>query len=132
MSELKSFKTLAKEAKLRFKKGYWKEYDENKESTVARAKEKGYSEDEANKIYIQQVKRDIKVKFDNKTEDDILYEKVFEILSSDEVITNPIKRLVDDIVFNSLLESEKQTYILKLTNKFNELKLRYEKEQMLG
>ena len=132
MDEAKDLKTFAKEAKIRFKRGFWKNYNENKERKIEEAKEKGYSETDAIKIQTEKAKREIKTQFDKKSLDDILYEKAVSIFESDEIILNPIKRLIDEEVFSSLSESEKQRYILDLTQKFNQFKERYEREKMLG
>lgn len=130
--EEKDLKTFAKEAKIRFKRGFWKNYNENKQAELDRAKEKGINEKEALQIQIERAKREIKTQFDEQTLDDIFYEKVAEILKSDEIILNPITRLIDHDVYDGLNDSEKQKYILDLTEKFNEMKKRYEKERMLG
>ena len=132
MDEAKDLKTFAKEAKIRFKRGFWKNYNENKERKIEEAKEKGYSETDAIKIQTEKAKREIKTQFDKKSLDDILYEKAVSIFESDEIILNPIKRLIDEEVFSSLSEGEKQRYILDLTQKFNQFKERYEREKMLG
>lgn len=132
MEEAKDLKTFAKEAKIRFKKGFWKNYNENKERKIEEAKERGYSESDAIKIQTEKAKREIKTQFEKKNDDDILYEKAVSIFESDEIILNPIKRMIDEDVYSSLSDHEKQRYILDLTAKFNEFKDRYEKEKMLG
>lgn len=130
--EEKDLKTFAKEAKIRFKRGFWKNYNEKKQAEIDRAKEKGINEKEALQIQIERAKREIKTQFDEQTLDDVFYEKVAEILKSDEIILNPITRLIDHDVYDGLNDREKQKYILDLTEKFNEMKKRYEKERMLG
>lgn len=132
MDEVKDLKTFAKEAKIRFKKGFWKNYNENKERKIEEAKERGISENEVIKIQTEKAKRDIKTTFEKKNVDDILYEKAVEIFSSDEIILNPIKRLIDQDVYSSLSDREKQRYVLDLTEKFNHFKERYEREKILS
>ena len=57
-----------------------------------------------------------------------LYEKVCKILESEEVITNPIKELVDYKYYNQLTLEAKQKYIFDLSEKYKTMKIRYEKE----
>lgn len=57
-----------------------------------------------------------------------LYNKVCRILSSDQIVINPIKELVDNKYYNSLSLDAKQRYIYELSEKYKEMKLRYERE----
>ncbi len=60
-----------------------------------------------------------------------LYERVCKILSSDDVVINPIQELVDNKYYNTLSKQEdKQKYILDLSEKYKEMKLRYERENL--
>ncbi len=61
--------------------------------------------------------------------DQELYEKVCKILSSDKIIINPIKELIDNKYYNTLSLEGKQKYIFDLSEKYKEMKSRYEKEQ---
>ena len=45
--EEKDLKTFAKEAKFRFKEGFWKNYNQKKQEQIIRAKEHGMSENDA-------------------------------------------------------------------------------------
>lgn len=132
MEEVKDLKTFAKEAKIRFKHGFWKNYNENKQKKIEEGIERGFSEKDIIKIQTEKAKREIKTQFDKKNLDDIMYEKAVSIFESDEIILNPIKRMIDDEVYSSLNDTEKQRYILDLTAKFNEFKERYEKEKLLS
>ena len=132
MEEVKDLKTFAKEAKIRFKHGFWKNYNENKQKKIEEGIERGFSEKDIIKIQTEKAKREIKTQFDKKNLDDIMYEKAVSIFESDEIILNPIKRMIDDEVYSSLNDTEKQRYILDLAAKFNEFKDRYEKEKLLS
>ncbi len=57
-----------------------------------------------------------------------LYDRVCKILSRDEVVINPIKELIDTKYYNSLSLEAKQKYIIDLSNKYKEMKSRYERE----
>ncbi len=62
------------------------------------------------------------------TEEQELYMRVCKILSSDRIVIDPIKELVDSKYYNSLSIEGKQKYIFNLSEKYKELKSRYEKE----
>lgn len=57
-----------------------------------------------------------------------LYERVCRILSSETIVINPIKELIDNKYYNSLSLEGKQKYIFDLSEKYKEMKLRYEQE----
>lgn len=59
-----------------------------------------------------------------------LYERVCKILSSDDVVINPIKELVDNKYYNTLSLEAKQKYIFDLSEKYKEMKTRYERERL--
>ena len=57
-----------------------------------------------------------------------LYERVCKILSRDEIVINPIQELVDHKYYNSLSLESKQKYIFDLSEKYKQMKARYELE----
>lgn len=57
-----------------------------------------------------------------------LYNKVCKILDRDEVVINPIQELVDTKYYNSLSLDAKQKYIFELSEKYKQMKERYELE----
>lgn len=57
-----------------------------------------------------------------------LYDRVCKILSSEDIVINPIKELVDNKYYNSLSLEGKQKYIFDLSEKYKAMKLRYEQE----
>lgn len=59
-----------------------------------------------------------------------LYERVCKMLSSNEIIINPIKELVDNKYYNTLSLEGKQKYIFELSEQYKQMKDRYEREQM--
>lgn len=132
MAEIKSFILAAKEARSRFKNGYWTNYYKQRDERITEAKEKGINVDDAKRLCQEALKRDISIKFNQNNEEDLLYERVVTLLSSDDVVLNPIKSLIDHAEYDNLSESEKECYILKLTERYNEIKQKYDKEKMLG
>ncbi len=61
-----------------------------------------------------------------------LYNKVCKLLDSDTIVINPIKELIDNNYYNSLSLEGKQKYIFELSEKYKEMKARYEREQNAG
>ena len=61
--------------------------------------------------------------------DEKLYGIVCEMLDSNEVTLNPIGRLIERDVYDSLDPASRQRYILELSEKFRELQERYYKEK---
>lgn len=59
-----------------------------------------------------------------------LYNKVCKLLSSDEIVINPIQELIDRKYYNTLTLDAKQKYIFDLSEKYKQMKIRYETEQM--
>lgn len=57
-----------------------------------------------------------------------LYEKVCRMMEREDVVINPIKELVDYKYYNTLSLESKQKYIFELSEKYKQMKLRYEKE----
>lgn len=124
-----TLKDYAKEAKARMKSGFWQDIIEQRKYDVQMAAEQGKSTDVVFKEYREILTRKI---FENKTEEDeILYQKVCELLSQNKVITNPIGLLADQRKMNSMTVHGKQNYIFELSKKFKEMKERYYKERQL-
>ncbi len=105
-----SYKTYAKEAKKRLAGGFWDEIRQNegkytKEQVRNRIYSKTYEEDEA------------------------FYRQVCEILSSPEVISNPIYRLADKKILAKADADTKEKYLARLRERYMQMSLRYEKEK---
>lgn len=58
-----------------------------------------------------------------------LYERVCKLLERDEIVINPIQELIDRKYYNSLTLDAKQKYIFELSEKYKEMKNRYEIER---
>jgi len=63
--------------------------------------------------------------------DELLYQKVCVLLDSDEVITNPLGKLVENEIYDILDEGNRQKYILDLSKRFCEMKQRYYTERSM-
>ena len=51
-------------------------------------------------------------------QEDKLYDLVCKIASSDEIVTDPIKRLMDNHVFECMDENSKSKYVFTISNKY--------------
>lgn len=84
-------------------------------------------------LKVESYKRDTSIELGSRValEEAELYEKVVEILTSTDIITNPIGMLVDHDIYDKMDTESKQKYILDLSKKFCNLKERYYKEQKI-
>ena len=57
-----------------------------------------------------------------------LYERVCKLLDSEDVVINPIQELIDYKLYNGLSLEAKQKYIFDLSEKYKEMKIRYNRE----
>ena len=60
-----------------------------------------------------------------------LYNKVCQMLDEDRIIINPINELVDKKYYDTLSIESKQRYILELSEKYRQMKERYDRERIL-
>ena len=119
-SELKRRALLAKQ---RLKMGYWQRmYDEKQRALSARL---------VKDLQYEKVRRDESRAFnsDKAKEEEEFYGKVCSILESDENTINPIGQLIDREEFEKLDADNRQRYILKLSQKFREMRERYYRER---
>ena len=87
----------------------------------AKARRKNYSKDKSiftNISYINSYNE----------QDQQLYKKICKMMEEDQVVTNPIKELIDKKYYDSLSLEAKQKYIFDLSDKYKEMKERYIKE----
>ena len=62
-------------------------------------------------------------------EDEILYDKIKDILSVDGEGINPIHKIIDIDKYNKMNSFQQEKYLFDLTDKYRKLKDRYFKEQ---
>ena len=119
----KTLKTLAKEAKLRMKKGFWKECEEELESERTRAKQSGINESKMERYFAEKVTT--KIRGDSP---DGFYLKVRDLLLSEGEVSDAIGRLTDQEYYMSLSYAEKQRYTLELSEKYLRALERFKRE----
>lgn len=119
----RTLKTLAKEAKMRMKKGFWQECEENLDKERSHAKEQGINESKMERYFQQKVVTTIR----GETPDEF-YLKVRDLLLSEGEVSDAIGRLTDREYYESLSYSEKQRYMLELSDKYLKALERFKRE----
>ena len=119
----KTLKTLAKEAKLRMKKGFWKECEEELKSERLHAKENGINKSKMERYFTEKVTTKIRGE-----SPDGFYLKVRDMLLSEGEVSDAIGRLTDKEYYMSLSYAEKQRYTLELSEKYLRALERFKRE----
>ena len=131
---LTEFKKRALLAKQRMRNGYWQGVQRDRAKRLA---ELGVDSCEAAELVREsvraQIKREGNVAMGSNIdlEEESFYQKVCDLLESNEVITNPIGKLIDHELYDTLDEPNRQKYILELSKKFCTMKARYHAEAIL-
>ncbi len=119
----RTWKTLAKEAKARMKKGFWQEFGEKLDSERSHAKEQGINEGKMERYFREKVATEIR----GETPDEF-YLKVRDLLLSEGEVSDAIGRLTDKEYYATLSYSEKQRYTLELSEKYLRALERFKRE----
>ena len=122
--ETVSIKEFAKKAKHRLGSGFWNNIRKERADTILCANENA---EHIRSIYERKLMHTLYYQNEND-EDTKLYKKVCKILSKEEFYINPIGQLIDHKKFDKLDSESKQMYIIKLTDKYNEMRARFERE----
>jgi len=120
-----SIKDYAKMAKKRLTSGYWTVIREKRTQFISNSDSTNI--DKMQEAYTRRLERSLANEISND-DDTILYKKVCKMQEQDNFVLNPISRLIDHNVYDKLNDNDKQLYILKLSNKYNELLERYNME----
>ncbi|MBR7090879.1 MAG: hypothetical protein IKC79_00320 [Clostridia bacterium] len=120
-----SIKDYAKMAKKRLSSGYWTVIREKRNELISNSSCTNI--DKMQQAYTRRIERNLQSEM--FTDDDtMLYKKVCKMQEQDTFVLNPISRLIDHSVYDKMSDNDKQLYILKLSNKYNELLERYNAE----
>ena len=119
----RSLKALAKEAKQRMKKGFWKQCEEELMSERSHAREQGINESKMERYFQEKVGEKIK----GETPDEF-YLRVKELLLAEGEVSDAIGRLTDRAYYETLGYAEKQRYNLELSEKYLRALERFKKE----
>ena len=113
MSQVKSIKLIARQAKTRVKTGFWQEYEETVEDKMEKVKELGLSESKASQYF----KVRLTSLLSGEAEDEF-YLKVKAMLLQYGEVSDAIGRLTDQEYYATLTYEEKQRYTLNLSEKY--------------
>ena len=118
--ENNNLKNLANLAKQRLKQGNYTK--EMAKSVISKTRASSYFYKNAMAIRRKGLKAEF-ITID--LSDDKFERKVINMLSNNEMLYNPIGKLVDKSYYNSLDEFEKQHYILTLCDKYNQAREKF-------
>ena len=113
MSQVKSMKIIARQAKNRVKTGFWQDYQETVEDGMEKVKELGLSESKASQYF----KTKLTSLLSGEVEDEF-YLKVKAMLLEHGEVSDAIGRLTDQEYYATLTYEEKQRYTLDLSQKY--------------
>lgn len=127
------FRQLACEARNRLKNGYWSVVKSERATDIQKAESEGRDPERIKEYYRNKFDADFRRKTQNgqMPDDELFYQKVVDILESGELITNPIGRLIDGEIFESLETAARQRYVLEIADKYRKMCERYQKEKTL-
>lgn len=117
-NNLKSMASIAKE---RLKRGLYT----NAEKIKARNAMNVNSYFIKNLNSLKKINSKAEFKYISNEIDDEFVDNVYTILNSPTEVFNPIGRLVDQKLYDSLSDIEKQFYILNIADKYNKIKSEY-------
>ena len=123
---MSTFKEYAKRAKERMKNGFWEQAKQNIQMEKQVAATLGLNTAKVGEEQRRKLQRQI-YDYDGFCEEQEFYAKVEEILSSDELVSNPIMRLADQEYMERLSPAERQVYISKIATKYREAVERYKR-----
>ena len=121
-------KEYAKRAKERMKNGFWQDAKREVEDKKQQAKEQGV---DVVKVVEEERRKTVRRIYDEQGfwEEQSFYNKVVEILESKDTVTNPLARLADKELMQNMSPSEKQSYLIKLSARFQKVVEQYNSSQ---
>ena len=120
-----TLKSIAKSAKQRIKKGFWKACEADVRARVEEARKQGLNEEKAERYFIKEAQKTVS---GEKEKDDAFYQRVKDMLLSEGETSDAIGRLTDKEYFETLTYDEKQRYTLSLSEKYLRALERFRKE----
>lgn len=131
MSGKTTFKTYAKEAKDRLRSGFWEKKHDEWDMMESKARQNGTTAKKA----IEKERAELSVMLYNrkKYEDDKrFYDKVCEIMEMKEIVTNPISILCEIEGVNDLPDGARIIKTMEISEKYQKMVRKYEKEHPKG
>ena len=118
----------AKKAKERMKNGFWSQAKQDVEEKKRQAKIAGV---DCVKLVEEERRKTVRRIYDEQgfLEEQTFYNKVVEILESEDIVTNPLARLADRELMEQMTPGEKQAYLIKLSARFQKVVEQYNSSQ---
>lgn len=120
----KTFRDLAKEAKVRMKSDFWKDAKENLRNNLSLAREQGINELRAERYFAEQISQSVQ----GRSQEDEFYLKVKHLLLTEGEVSDAIGRLTDREYYDSLSYEERQRYSLSIADKYLHALERFRRE----
>ncbi len=120
----KTFRDLAKEAKLRMKNDFWKDAKKNLQENLDHAREQGINERRAERYFTEQISQSVQ----GRNQEDEFYLKVKELLLTEGEVSDAIGRLTDREYYETLSYEERQRYSLSIADKYLRALERFRRE----
>jgi len=124
INKAKGMKDYAKLAKKRMASGFWDKIRQERAEYICNTNEDA---DKINQIYTKRLMREIYATASENDEE--LYHKICNILDKDAFVLNPITQLIDHSEYDRLDFEEQQAYLIKLADKYQVLRERYDREK---
>lgn len=119
----RTLKSLAKEAKMRMKKGFWQQREKELTDERTHAQKQGLNESKMERYFQQKVATEIKGE-----SPDEFYLRVRDMLLAEGEVSDAIGRLTDREYYETLSYSEKQRYTLELSERYLRALERFKRE----
>lgn len=123
MNEQVALKTLAKSAKNRIKKGFWRDCKQQIDEKLEQARLQGINESKASRYFLGQVTATL-----SGEKEDEFYLRVKNMLLEHGEVSDAIGRLTDKEYYESLSYAEKQRYTLALSERYLRALERFRRE----
>ncbi|MBQ7977527.1 MAG: hypothetical protein IJ301_02900 [Clostridia bacterium] len=121
-----SIKAFAKRAKRRMTSGYWDKIREERDQYIRNNADE--NEQKIKELYAKRLMREFYCD-EESAQDNEFYNKVCKLLQNNSFTLNPIGQLIDHAEYDKLDIEARQNYIIKLTDKYNEMRERFEREK---
>ena len=121
---MSTFKEYAKRAKERMKNGFWENARQRLQQEREVAATTGVNTRKLSEEHKRSIERQI-YDYDGFCREEEFYRQVVDMLTSDEIVTNPIMRLADKDYMSNLTPSERQTYLSKVAARYRKAVEKY-------
>lgn len=114
---MSTFKEYAKRAKQRMKNGFWENARQRLQHEKEVAATTGVNQHKLGEEHRRRIEQQI-YDYDGYMFEEEFYNKVVAMLTSDQVVTNPIMRLADSKYMSTLSTQDKQVYLSRIAAQY--------------